>query len=642
MMLPGIALNFGSARSKIRVRIGQIEVTATAATEINATKVTVAYIADSNSYIVWGNSAPKSDGITRKTISRKSPKNSVRSKNYRVKIVALVDNQIEEKWEVWLYGDRPRPTKIYEADKKIDEFNEFGAVSLPDVVLDNTGKKQKDWEVFVKISDNSENITLPTNIIDLLPENFDNSTFYEKNYSVLIRQNNTVLYDGNYASNLEYKGGYAVIRNDLLIDTASEPRNYSNFELNIAEEETTLYEWDFSGLEEESNIPLILYLDKGLNEQTGDSYVPLDEISTAEFMFPETYQFPSFDSVLELNNFSISGDFEAAIISTDISNFRVDPYAGGGNFSFFGTLVAGGFDFSNFSEGVKKYISDIYPRPAHLVRVREEEFIFTNPTFPYFFHISQYTFSLFTTGRLGFDPVRYNYSLVLEKSHPNMSENFGVPIFSYNDQLIINYLFFEIQRYIVDYRSSNPFQTSTPTARRYETFLHFNGSGSYLLRNNSLDFLVNKISTFIEATFQSYQFVDSVIPSLHLNGKNSFIISEYIIRKNDSLPETERSYRYWFYLLEAENWTKSEIVDYSVLEEDGKLNTPKEFFTLKGRILSEVIDDEKLTQTLTRKTQINMRTYLINSQGVIEERGLKKAEVLPLKKQGIIKSACFY
>ncbi len=631
----GKSLNTGKTGESVDVEVNGKIVRKKTGNEINSGKVLI--VGDT----VLSPSSPRQTR-SRSTLKKRRKKKKKRKTIYPVKIVAVVDNQAENRWEIWLYGDRPRPTKIYEADKKIDEFNEFGAVSLPDVVLDNTGKKQKDWEVFVKISDNSENITLPTNIIDLLPENFDNSTFYEKNNTVLIRQNNTVLYDGNYASNLEYKGGYAVIRNDLLIDTASQPRNYFDFELNIAEEETTLYEWDFSGLEEESNIPLILYLDKGLNEQTGDSYVPLDEISTAEFMFPETYQFPSFDSVLELNNFSISGDFEAAIISTDISNFRVDPYAGGGNFSFFGTLVAGGFDFSNFSEGVTKYISNIYPSPSHSVKVKEKEFILTDPTFPYFFHLNKYTFSLFTTGTLGFNPVRYNYILSLEKSDPNTVENFGIPIFSYTNGFTIDYLPFAIDKYSLDYTSSNPFQTGNSTATRFETLLYFNGVGSYSVRGNSLDFLLNKISTFIQATFQSYQFIDSVIPSLHLNGKNSFIISEYIIKKNDDLEGTQRSYRYWFYLLEAENWTKSEIVDYSVLEEDGKLNTPKEFFTLKGRILSEVIDDEKLTQTLTRKTQINMRTYLINSQGVIEERGLKKAEVLPLKKQGIIKSACFY
>ncbi|NQZ65417.1 hypothetical protein [Crocosphaera sp.] len=54
MLLPGIALNFGSPRSKIRVKVGQIEVTAIAATEINSRDVVVAYIADSNTYLVWG------------------------------------------------------------------------------------------------------------------------------------------------------------------------------------------------------------------------------------------------------------------------------------------------------------------------------------------------------------------------------------------------------------------------------------------------------------------------------------------------------------------------------------------------------------------------------------------------------------
>ena len=139
MLLPGIALNFGSPRSKIRVKVGQIEVTAIAATEINSRDVVVAYIADSNTYLVWGNSAPKSNGVIRKNISRQKPRSvKKRNKLLPIKVLAAITNLENQTIGLWLYGDRTKPTLVQEIPIVRDE-NENNRTSVFAASIQNTG-----------------------------------------------------------------------------------------------------------------------------------------------------------------------------------------------------------------------------------------------------------------------------------------------------------------------------------------------------------------------------------------------------------------------------------------------------------------------------------------------------------------------
>ncbi len=249
MILPGIALNFGSARSKIRVRIGQIEVTAIVATEVNSREVTVAYSADSNTYLVWGNSAPRGTGLERKLVKRQRPKRvKKKEKNLYPFKILLYFYSTNSDLEYYLKGGDKTLIPL----TSILEGLGVDIISFGVIDFINVGKKEKDWILIYQDEINNrlityDNRTKESTILNIDPSAINNSRYigngvlrsYYVNNLDFNYSNSAVISDSqyNYTDKIQYYQLHYTLHSDELINGENITFNRSLSHIDIGNNE---------------------------------------------------------------------------------------------------------------------------------------------------------------------------------------------------------------------------------------------------------------------------------------------------------------------------------------------------------------------------------------------------------------------
>ena len=651
MLLPGIALNFGSPRSKIRVKVGQIEVTAIAATEINSRDVVVAYIADSNTYLVWGNSAPKSNGVIRKNISRQKPRSvKKRNKLLPIKVLAAITNLENQTIGLWLYGDRTKPTLVQEIPIVRDE-NENNRTSVFAASIQNTGKEQSDWELYsMFVPDNRVHMAIPSDLANAVGSEIviDENEDYEQRAIFYRKANRTSeIYTGDYIFELRHVGGgYAIIPATRLIDVGE-----------------SLPEPDAQKSGESSTTNAIAnnfnptYFCDGRSFLVGGSDARLlPQIENPEISFDLDYLLPPIEVFLGPINTFGRGNYQQMFAANNIALTILDPVSSGidGFARIYPDIDAQSIIPNSLSQGLpdRSYSVDFFTTNRWRYTV----------ALPYFGKsvVSRFRSSLRggeTTPPGSFTVTlveSVNYETIETRMSATRPEKIGLfklllsnvnnddPIFTPLPDF--DYVDIEYNQYSISANSFDLKKINVSGITRSLESTRVNIDTHYTFRGVEIPFVCKHIKTEIDNENGEYYF--NSVPTIKINRDRSFIVEKFTESTTDSSPLV----RNWIFTLhirdQHNDWQGIPIVPSEDLTINNLRSISAQRWSLVGSVLYSVTLSD-LDATINAKRQISVNKHQISLEedtlGVVTKTSSDHT-VFPLKKNGLVEilSASFF
>lgn len=646
----GKAKNQGKPGETIAVDLNGKTVQAKAGNEINSGKVLVA------DGVAFSESSPHTER-SQSNIKRKRPKKKIRTTTYPIKVLAVIENDDDEVYEFWLYGDRKSPKKVYELayynpDSDIPQ-NEMTGRYIDTAVVYNSGEKEGDYLIFIKWYDYEFPVNPPQEILELDPTREGWLGGYQ---GVLIDNTKQVLIT-EYVDYLTQVGDHLTIFPENYISPATgEIYNDSGFDVENRNIEI-LYQWPKHGdvVQDDTNLNIWVISDI----ESSNKLIEWPSIDFSLDFQPLSIE----ETITILNPFSKGGSFIETVASPSISSFELQAIPGktlltnniDGYYIYFewvsddrGSSIHDyvqkyyrGWTVEATSLNIENYDPSLLQLAAHSVEANNTNHLFIN----YFYPLRRESNTASLTAHLS-DPVPKGYG-----GDDNIRQSFLTR--KSKETSFLGMVLFNID-------NMEPIELPLEEARSFMNVQSKKDGRNtyYIYRIYSRDFIDTTVDFFgVEKTFylsslyydvgfgnsfMFYYWSKTDIPFLVIKGRNSYILGRWHgIKYFDGGTEDTREYSYALYQITEDGIIETAIADFSVLEKNGKLDIPTWYFTLKGNQLFEVIEDVNLTKSLSGKTKVNVKTYLINDEGVIEEKAIKKHEVLKLGKTGEIWSASF-
>ena len=512
----GKAENQGKPGESINVEVGGKIRTVKAGNDINSGKVLV--VGDH----VFSESSPTKKRSQRRIARKRSQKKSALI-SYPIKILAYIENTETGKGEIWLYGNVKKPKKVYEFDLKINESNQ-PEVYLVDAIVDNQGKKEDQYEAYIKVGDRTIEFTPPRALVDAVGDDITLlDSFNDPVIITRVTNGRAQVYDGDYTRAMNYKGyGQASIDSEFLLDDA-DIRVRLDLGTQGNYEQTVMNAWGTSEATPGNNFRVDL--DSGV----GTSLNALPEVPRPVVDFPINYTFPTLaDDILSpINSISVSGNFKESIISEDVSSLTFIDFTGEPSGRFINyelpenTLIPD--NYSNF-----------FTTARHLTFFYTADVWYYSLEAPYYRVSKRFGFDSSTVDGSRDDILNTN-NYVFSSHYPSddKPERLGFTtlnlpnIGTEEEELNISYVDIFHTEYALQNNIAN--RDKGGTEHRSSAY-HRTGSGNYIFRGHPLPFSMEAVGGEIDNLYvdQPRRYTRIKSPTILNNGKTSFIYYNYI------------------------------------------------------------------------------------------------------------------